>query len=112
MNHPMRQLTFPIGLAARRSGDSFFFVNLRRILFALGFALLSAASLQAATVDAKVFSVSGTVEFAGPGKHQVRPPLGNSDAFGHAWPLPGTSISGNFHDLNVWTQKIYEQERE
>jgi len=39
----------------------------------LAFMLFPAAILHAATVDAKVFSVSGTVEFAGPGSSSFAP---------------------------------------
>ena len=39
----------------------------KHALWLIAFMLLSAASLHAATVTAKVFSVAGTVEFAGPG---------------------------------------------
>jgi hypothetical protein len=39
----------------------------------IAFALLSAASLQAATVSAHVYSVAGTVEFAGPGSSNYAP---------------------------------------
>ena len=39
----------------------------------LGFVLLSAATVQAATVNAHVFSVAGTVEFAGPGSSSFSP---------------------------------------
>jgi hypothetical protein len=39
----------------------------------IGFALLPASALQAASVDAKVFSVAGTVEFAGPGSSSYAP---------------------------------------
>ena len=39
----------------------------KHALCVIGLVLLSAASLQAATVNAQVFSVAGKVEFAGPG---------------------------------------------
>ena len=39
----------------------------------VGFVLLSAASLQAATVSAHVYSVAGTVEFASPGSSSFAP---------------------------------------
>ena len=42
-------------------------------LAVIAFVLLSAAALPAATVTAKVFSVSGTVEFAGPGSSSYAP---------------------------------------
>jgi len=69
----MRQLNFRIGLAARKQGDSLLMVRLRPILWMMGFVLLSAVSLQAATVSAQVFSVAGTVEFAGPGSTSYAP---------------------------------------
>jgi hypothetical protein len=73
MNHPMRQLNFPIALAARKRKPSFLLVRLRQTLCMMAFVLLPAATLQAATVDAKVFSVAGTVEFAGPGSSSYAP---------------------------------------
>jgi hypothetical protein len=48
-------------------------VNLRFLICAIGFALLSTAGVQAATVSAQVFSVAGTVEFAGPGSSSYAP---------------------------------------
>ena len=69
----MRHTTFRIGLAARKQRDSFFPVRLRQLLCLFGFMLLSAVTLQAAEVSAKVFSVSGTVEFAGPGSSSFAP---------------------------------------
>jgi hypothetical protein len=48
-------------------------VRLRQTLCLIGFVLLPAATLQAATVDARVFSVAGTVEFAGPGSSSFAP---------------------------------------
>lgn len=54
--HLYSYLTRP-GLATR----------LHRILWIIAFILVSAIGLHAATVTAKVFSVSGTAEFAGPG---------------------------------------------
>jgi hypothetical protein len=59
MNHPPQSLTFRT--------LPFLPLRLRRTLCLIGFALLSTASLQAAAIDAHVFSVTGTVEFAGPG---------------------------------------------
>ena len=69
----MRQLNSRIGLAARKHRDSFLRVRLRQTLCLIGFVLLPAATLQAATVDARVFSVAGTVEFAGPGSSSFAP---------------------------------------
>jgi hypothetical protein len=69
----MRPTNFRIGLAARKQRDSFFLVSLRRTFCMIGFVLLSAVTLQAATVNAQVFSVSGTVEFAGPGSSSYAP---------------------------------------
>src|SRR5580704_7563698 len=73
MNHPMRQMNFRIGLAAPKHRDSFLGMRLRQALCMIGFALLSAANLQAAAVTAQVFSVAGTVEFAGPGSSSYAP---------------------------------------
>src|SRR5476651_895336 len=39
----------------------------------LAFVLLSSASLKAAAISAQVFSVAGTVEFAGPGSSSYAP---------------------------------------
>lgn len=69
----MQPMNFRIGLAARKQRDSFFPVRLRQTLCMVGFVLLSAVTLQAATVNAQVFSVSGTVEFAGPGSSSYAP---------------------------------------
>ena len=69
----MRHTTFRIGLAARKQSDSFFPVRLRQLLCLFGFMLLSAVTLQAAEVSAKVFSVSGTAEFSGPGSSSFAP---------------------------------------
>jgi hypothetical protein len=49
------------------------FTNLRRVLGITGLVLVSAVSLAAATVNASVFSVKGTVEFAGPGSASYAP---------------------------------------
>ena len=46
---------------------------MRQTLCLIGFVLLSPATLQAATVNAQVFSVAGTVEFAGPGSSSYAP---------------------------------------
>ena len=73
MYHTTRQLNSRIGLAARKQSDSFLLVSLRQTLCLVGFMLLSAATLQAATVAAQVFSVAGTVEFAGPGSSSYAP---------------------------------------
>jgi hypothetical protein len=69
----MRQLNTRIGLATRFHKVSFTRVRLHPILWMLAFVLLSAASLQAATVNAQVFSVAGTVEFTGPGSSSYAP---------------------------------------
>jgi hypothetical protein len=69
----MRQMNSPIGLAARKQKDSFFLVRLHQTLWMMALVLLSTATLQAATVDAHVFSVAGTVEFAGPGSSSYAP---------------------------------------
>ena len=45
----------------------------KSILWIIAFALFSAANLHAETVAAKVFSVAGTVEFAGPGSSNYAP---------------------------------------
>ena len=73
MNHPLRNLNVPIGLAARNRRDSFLLVSLRQTFWMIAFMLLSAVSLRAASVDALVFSVSGTVDFAGPGSSSYAP---------------------------------------
>jgi hypothetical protein len=73
MNHPKRQINSRIGLAARPHRDSFHRVRLRQTLWMIAFVLCSAATLQAATVNAHVFSVAGTVEFAGPGSSSFAP---------------------------------------
>jgi len=64
MNHPTPYLNFPIGLAARKHDLP---MRLRQTLCLIGLALLTTVSLRADPVDAHVFSVTGTVEFAGPG---------------------------------------------
>jgi len=69
----MRQLNSRIGLAAQSLGDSFFLVRPRQTFWMIAFVLLSAASLRAAAVNAQVFSVAGTVEFAGPGSSSYAP---------------------------------------
>ena len=73
MNHPTRQINIGIGLAARKRGDSLLLVRLRPILWMMALVLFSTAGLPAATVTAKVFSVAGTVEFAGPGSSSFGP---------------------------------------
>jgi hypothetical protein len=45
----------------------------RRVFVLIAVVFLSAVGLQAANIDAKVFSVSGTVEFAGPGSSSYSP---------------------------------------
>ena len=73
MNHTMRQAKLPIGLAAPKHRGTFITMRLRYILWALAFMLLPAAVAQAETVTAKVFSVTGTVESAGPGSSSYAP---------------------------------------
>jgi len=73
MNHPMQQMNFQIRLVTRKHRDCFLLVRLRQVLWMIAFMLLSAATLQAAAVSAHVFSVSGTVEFAGPGSSSYAP---------------------------------------
>jgi len=73
MNHITQNLNFPIGLATGKRRDSFLWARLRHVLSVMGFALLSAATLHAAPISAQVFSVSGTVEFAGPGSSSFAP---------------------------------------
>ena len=62
-----------IRLAAQSAGVSFSFVRLHQALATIALVLISAATLQAATVNATVFSVSGTVEFAAPGSASFSP---------------------------------------
>jgi hypothetical protein len=66
MNHSMQPLNFRI--EQRHLGAS-----LRRIVAMLALVLLSITGLRAAAVDAQVFSVSGTVEFSGPGSSSYAP---------------------------------------
>src|ERR1700683_2250169 len=73
MNHPTPRLHHPIELAARAPRDSFLLVRLHQTFWTIAFVLLSAVALQAATVNAQVFSVSGTAEFAGPGSSSYAP---------------------------------------
>jgi hypothetical protein len=73
MNHPTRQLNFPIGLAARKQRTGFLPVSLRQTLWMIALVLLPTVTLSGATVDAKVYSVAGTVEFAGPGSSSYAP---------------------------------------
>ena len=47
--------------------------NLRRVFGIMGFVLVSALALPAATVNASVFSVKGACEFAGPGSASYAP---------------------------------------
>jgi hypothetical protein len=63
MNHPTPFLNFPTG----KHTLHFLQLKLRQTMCLIGFTLLATVSLRAAPVDAHVFSVSGTVEFAGPG---------------------------------------------
>ena len=69
----MQLLANWIRLAARPQRDSFALVRLRQIFCLIGLLLLPAATVQAATVSAQVFSVSGTAEFAGPGSASYAP---------------------------------------
>src|ERR1700722_10010773 len=69
----MRHLNLQIGLAARKQGANLLWMRLCQAFCMIGFALLPAAALQAATVTAQVFSVAGTVEFAGPGSSSYAP---------------------------------------
>jgi hypothetical protein len=71
--HPDRPFNSRIGLAARKRRDTLFMVRLRLNLSIIACVLLSAATLQAATMSAHVFSVAGTVEFAGPGSSSFAP---------------------------------------
>ena len=73
MNNAARQLNFRLWLAPREHRDCFLLVGLRQAFCMVGLMLLPGAPLQAATVDAKVFSVAGTVEFAGPGSSSYAP---------------------------------------
>src|SRR5271170_773039 len=73
MTPSMQPQNSRIGLAARRHRDSFLLVRLRQTLGVFALMLLSAATLQAATVSAQVFSVSGSVESAGPGSSSFSP---------------------------------------
>jgi hypothetical protein len=62
-----------IELAPRTRFDSFTTVNFLRIGCLIAFGLLPAAALHGATVSAQVFSVAGSVEFAGPGSSSFAP---------------------------------------
>jgi hypothetical protein len=73
MNYLLQQLNLRIGLVAQKLNHTFLLVRLRQILGIIALMLLPVAALQAATVDAKVFSVNGTVEFAGPGSSSYAP---------------------------------------
>jgi len=73
MNHPTRQLNSRIGLAARKHRHRFLLVRLGALFCLIAMLPLPAATLPAATVDAKVYSVVGTVEFAGPGSSSYAP---------------------------------------
>jgi hypothetical protein len=72
MNHPMSSMNIPIR-AARTHNFCFPARPFRRILWLAGFVLFPAACLQAVTVTALVYSVSGTVEFAGPDSSSYAP---------------------------------------
>jgi len=69
----MRQMNFPTGRAARQRRNNFLRVKLRPVVLIIALMLLPAASLRAATVSAQVFSVAGTVEYAGPGSSSYAP---------------------------------------
>src|SRR6202044_3367169 len=56
-----------------RGWSGFIGTNLRRGFGIVGFVLVSAVSLAAATVNASVYSVKGTVQFAGPGSASYAP---------------------------------------
>jgi len=73
MNHLMPRPNLPIGLAARKQRASFLFVSLRQTFWMIAFAVFSTTGLHAAPVNAQVFSVAGTVEFAGPGSSSYAP---------------------------------------
>ena len=73
MNHIAQHLNFPIGLATGQRKDNFLWVRLRHAFYLIGLLLLTAATLQAAPISAQVYSVSGTVEFAGPGSSSYAP---------------------------------------
>jgi hypothetical protein len=62
-----------IQLATRMNPGSLLAVSMIRPLAFLALLLLSAIGLQAATVSASVFSVSGSAEFAGPGSSSYAP---------------------------------------
>lgn len=70
-NTPSHHLSF--GLATPWHCFNLPFVRLRRLAIILAFISVSAIGLQAATVSAKVFSVSGTAEFAAPGSASYAP---------------------------------------
>src|ERR1700689_2193564 len=72
MNHHLR-LNFPHRPAARNQRPRFLLARPGATLCLIALLLLSGATLQAATVDAKVYSVAGTVEFAGPGSSSYAP---------------------------------------
>jgi len=60
-------------LATRIRQGNVFFVSIHRTLLVAGLILASALAVQAASVNASVFSVSGTAEFAGPGSSSYAP---------------------------------------
>jgi len=62
-----------ITLAGGREKANLVLVSMHRALWVVGLLLVSAALLRAAPVSASVYSVSGTVEFAGPGSSSFAP---------------------------------------
>jgi len=60
-------------LVTRVGWDSLFFVSMHRALLIIGLVFASALAASAATVNASVYSVSGTAEFAGPGSSSYAP---------------------------------------
>jgi hypothetical protein len=114
MNNPTRLLNLPFELAARPLRDSFYLVRLHQTFWTIAFMLLSGASLQAATVNAQVFSVSGSCEFAGPGSSSYAPlkkgqvlPIGSTvrtgdDGVAVLVTTPGSAIQvGNNSNLKI-----------
>jgi len=66
-------LTYRNGLAARTARDNFLVVKRNLCLIGLLLVLLGGVTLRAAPVNAQVFSVSGTVEFAAPDSSSYAP---------------------------------------
>ena len=73
MNLHLQPHRIRFGLATQGHRVTLPFVRLRRTWCLIAFVLASALSLQAATVTAKVFSVSGTAEYAAPGSTSYVP---------------------------------------